>query len=88
MANIKVSQLYPAGSELFLDSESFLNELTNAETEIIAGAGFADTLKDGQIYTYIIETPVVKNTGTKLVESKNTVSIGVGLETYSVFTAF
>ncbi|NJL63517.1 MAG: hypothetical protein HC903_18890 [Methylacidiphilales bacterium] len=89
MANIKISQLYPAGSELFLDSESFLSELTDAATEVIGGAGLADTLvKDGQVYTYIIETPVVKNTETKLVQTKNSVSVGVGLETYSVITAF
>ncbi|WP_414570463.1 hypothetical protein [Nostoc sp. CCY 9925] len=31
MANIKINNLSPAGSELFQDSESFLNELTDAE---------------------------------------------------------
>ncbi|BAZ01079.1 hypothetical protein NIES37_50770 [Tolypothrix tenuis PCC 7101] len=31
MSNIKISEILPAGSELFQDSESFLNELTNEE---------------------------------------------------------
>jgi hypothetical protein len=30
MATIKISELRPAGAELFQDSESFLNELTEA----------------------------------------------------------
>jgi hypothetical protein len=37
MANIKISELSPAGSELFQDSESFLNELN--EREMVLGAG-------------------------------------------------
>ncbi|MBE9181624.1 bacteriocin [Oculatella sp. LEGE 06141] len=38
MASINVSNLHPAGSELFCDSESFLNELTDEElTEIEGG---------------------------------------------------
>jgi hypothetical protein len=37
MANIKISELRPAGSELFQDSESFLNELN--EREMVVGAG-------------------------------------------------
>lgn len=31
MATIKISDLHAAGSELLLDSESYLNELTNEE---------------------------------------------------------
>jgi hypothetical protein len=37
MASIKIAELRPAGSELFQDSESFLNELN--EREIVVGAG-------------------------------------------------
>ncbi|ARV61415.1 hypothetical protein BZZ01_24810 [Nostocales cyanobacterium HT-58-2] len=40
MAIIKISELRPAGSELFQDSESFLNELTEQETVGLEG-GFA-----------------------------------------------
>ncbi|WP_414530405.1 hypothetical protein [Nodularia chucula] len=32
MANITLSQLYATGSELFHDSESFLNELSDVES--------------------------------------------------------
>ena len=31
MATIAISDLRPAGSDLFLDSESFLNDLTDGE---------------------------------------------------------
>ncbi|MDJ0732603.1 MAG: hypothetical protein QNJ47_00725 [Nostocaceae cyanobacterium] len=34
MANIKINELNPVGAELFLDSDSFLNELSESE-EII-----------------------------------------------------
>jgi hypothetical protein len=32
MANINISDLSPAGADLFLDSESYLNDLTEGET--------------------------------------------------------
>ena len=37
MASIKISELRPAGSELFQDSESFLNELSDREMGAIEG---------------------------------------------------
>ncbi|MDZ8186038.1 MAG: hypothetical protein RMX96_14445 [Nostoc sp. ChiSLP02] len=37
MATIKIHDLSPAGSELFQDSESFLNELTDAELGVHGG---------------------------------------------------
>ncbi|MGE5658248.1 MAG: hypothetical protein ACM37W_16720 [Actinomycetota bacterium] len=50
MANIKVSELRPAGSELFMDSESFLNDLTDMDTLSVQGgegANFAPYLAFG-----------------------------------------
>ena len=57
MATIKISDLHSAGSELFMDSESYLNELTNEElnmthggsTPLCAGIiiGLLITLKSG-----------------------------------------
>jgi hypothetical protein len=38
MANIVISELRPAGSELFMDSESYLNDLTDAEMMNTKGA--------------------------------------------------
>ena len=38
MAVIKISELRPAGSELFQDSESFLNDLSEREVGAIEGA--------------------------------------------------
>ncbi len=40
MASIKISELRPAGSELFQDSESFLNELSDRETGNLEGGAF------------------------------------------------
>ncbi len=37
MASIKISELHPAGSDLFQDSESFLNELTEDELGLEGG---------------------------------------------------
>ncbi len=37
MASIKVSELRPTGSELFQDSESFLNELNDRDTTGVVG---------------------------------------------------
>ncbi|MDF5706647.1 MAG: hypothetical protein PUP90_02925 [Nostoc sp. S4] len=37
MATIKISDLHPVGSEFFIDSESFLNELTEDELNITKG---------------------------------------------------
>lgn len=31
MANITITDLHPVGSDLFMDSESFMNELSDAE---------------------------------------------------------
>ena len=39
MANINISDLSPAGADLFLDSESYLNDLTEGEmTNTLGGA--------------------------------------------------
>jgi hypothetical protein len=39
MATIKISELRPAGSEFFQDSESFLNELNDQEVLTTVGGG-------------------------------------------------
>ncbi len=39
MAIIKISELRPTGSELFQDSESYLNELSDREMSIFGGKG-------------------------------------------------
>ena len=39
MANINISDLRPAGADLFLDSESYLNDLTEGEMINIGGGG-------------------------------------------------
>ncbi|MDZ8109386.1 MAG: hypothetical protein RM338_27675 [Nostoc sp. DedQUE12a] len=41
MATIKIDDLSPAGSELFQDSESFLNELTDEELGVNGGLRIA-----------------------------------------------
>jgi hypothetical protein len=42
MASIKISELRPAGSELFQDSESFLNELNEQEMMVSGGQLISD----------------------------------------------
>lgn len=37
MASIKINNLHTAGTELLTDSESYLNELTNDEIDMING---------------------------------------------------
>lgn len=37
MAYITISDLRPAGSELFADSESFMNDLVDGELEVMGG---------------------------------------------------
>ncbi len=59
MATITLSQLYTAGSELFQDSESFLNELSDVDS-IVGGtydASVSDMsgltkLAEAWVYTY------------------------------------
>ncbi|HIK08300.1 MAG TPA: hypothetical protein IGS40_27080 [Trichormus sp. M33_DOE_039] len=41
MANITIDEIYLTGHDLFQDSESFLNELTNQTIELIAGSGYS-----------------------------------------------
>ncbi|ARV58931.1 hypothetical protein BZZ01_10050 [Nostocales cyanobacterium HT-58-2] len=37
MANLKVSELRPTGSELFIDSESYLNDLSDMDATFVHG---------------------------------------------------
>lgn len=37
MATITLSNLNPAGSDLFADSESFMHDLSNSETSLVNG---------------------------------------------------
>ncbi|NEO81248.1 hypothetical protein [Moorena sp. SIO4G3] len=42
MSSIKIAELRPAGSELFQDSESFLNELSDGqEMDMVLGGRFS-----------------------------------------------
>lgn len=47
--NIKNNNVSVAGTDLFNDSEDFLNELTNDELTQIAGGGFFDVLEPSHI---------------------------------------
>ncbi|KZL49970.1 MULTISPECIES: hypothetical protein [Cyanophyceae] len=63
MANITLSELHAAGSELFNDSESFLNEFSDVDS-ISGGAAVAGTVATGA--TYVASNPL---TLTKLAEA-------------------
>jgi hypothetical protein len=62
MAFIKITELRLAGSELFQDSETFLNELSVQEMGIVGGGDY----DDGNIYI----GQITKSVGISLVESK------------------
>ena len=68
MAQLQLSELGPAGSELFQDSESFLEELSDRELDFITGGND-------------LETVVTQNSQT--VGSINTVSV-VGISATNV----
>jgi len=44
MATIKITNLNPAGSQLFLDSESYLTELVDDELNLAKGGGTPATV--------------------------------------------
>ena len=44
MTQLKLSELHPAGSELFQDSESFLEELSERELDFVAGGDDLNTV--------------------------------------------
>ncbi|MEH2106501.1 hypothetical protein [Nostoc sp.] len=48
MASIALSQLNTTGSELFQDSESFLNDLNNVDSITIYGGGGGDVSDVGE----------------------------------------
>ena len=51
MASIKISELRPAGSELFQDAESFLNELTDSHDMANVLGGYSVNFNTA-IFTY------------------------------------
>ncbi|MEB3150309.1 MAG: hypothetical protein VKL60_15015 [Sphaerospermopsis sp.] len=53
MASIKLSELQVAGSELFQDSESFLNEMSDANS--IYGGGYSYDVSDISTLTKLAE---------------------------------
>ena len=44
MAQLKLSELSPAGSELFRDSETFLEELSDRELDFVVGGDSVDSV--------------------------------------------
>ncbi|MBD2145906.1 hypothetical protein [Sphaerospermopsis sp. FACHB-1194] len=53
MASIKLSELQVAGSELFQDSESFLNEMSDANS--VYGGGYSYDVSDISTLTKLAE---------------------------------
>lgn len=71
MPSIKIFELRPVGSELFLDSESYLNELNEQEMQTIEGQG------RNIVITSVINLNVI---------SQVSISQGISLATFSVVT--
>ncbi|NJL63519.1 MAG: hypothetical protein HC903_18900 [Methylacidiphilales bacterium] len=70
MANIEISQLHPVGSELFQDSESFLNELN--EQELGAMGGGSSELVTSAVY---INTKPIANSQAISIASDAIISV-------------
>lgn len=64
MTNIELSELNPAGSELFQDSENFLQELTEEEMEGIGGGLFDFNFDFDFKLTFFGNTIFTANTNT------------------------
>ncbi|MBE9016975.1 hypothetical protein IQ272_12690 [Chroococcidiopsidales cyanobacterium LEGE 13417] len=59
MANITISELRPAGFDLFQDSESFLNDLTDTDSMSVLG-GSENGFNDSQYaYHAIVDIAVI-----------------------------
>ena len=55
MSSIKIAELRPAGSELFQDSESFLNELSDGqEMDMVLGGGGRKGGRGGNVNTSVV----------------------------------
>ena len=50
MASIQISELSPAGSKLFQDSESFLNELSDSDIQSIKGGATIATAMNNSFF--------------------------------------
>lgn len=72
MSTIKIHHLSPVGTDLFQDSESYLNELTPEQTKMM-GSG-------AEIYFISL---ISKSIGAN---SQASFSIGVSLQTFSAVT--
>ncbi|RCJ30942.1 hypothetical protein A6770_20690 [Nostoc minutum NIES-26] len=57
MANINLSELHAAGSELFQDTESFLNELSDVDS--ISGGNYGSNVSDISGLTKLAEAYVL-----------------------------
>ncbi|AOX03663.1 hypothetical protein BJP34_33335 [Moorena producens PAL-8-15-08-1] len=70
MSSIKIAELRPAGSELFQDSESFLNELSDGqEMDMVLGGGRRSKRSRGgnvntvnTIFNTVINTTIINTT--------------------------
>lgn len=78
MSSIKISSLSPTGSELFQDSETFLNELTDQEVGLLRGSGIA-----------VNATSAVSSVVSSFVSvvSQISFSVGISLQSVSVVTS-
>ncbi len=58
MAYINISDLRPAGADLFMDSESFLSELSDGELSVYGGGTPATTVPLSAAYCFKVSVAV------------------------------
>jgi hypothetical protein len=60
MASIRISNLYPVGSDLFKDSENFMDELVDNELSSINGGIWSPTPNSPKCHPIIMHSPYCK----------------------------
>jgi hypothetical protein len=82
MSSIKISNLGYAGSELFQDSETFLNELTDQDLGMLHGSG-----KRGIAVSNVTSAVTSVVSSAISIISQISISVGISLQSASVVTA-
>lgn len=75
MAQIKISELHPAGFELFQDSETFLNELGKDEMSGIEGGALISVVFNSNVSVvfYTLATANSNTINANSIGTKNTI---------------
>jgi hypothetical protein len=60
MTNIVISNLFPAGSDLFLDNESYMTDVSDRDLELVNGGLFTSTTITHTLVTLTFSSIITK----------------------------